>query len=234
MGTVSIANTSANLSADTLLSAENADTITGLKTFDRDPSAPFAVTASSTVVANLDADKLDGLEGSAYTRNDGGANTGGQVKFPATQVPSSDVNTLDDYEEGTWTPVLTAATPGNLSVAYTTQVGRYIKIGKLVRATCFIQTSTWTHTTASGDIQITGLPFAHVTSSGGDSYGAVIFNGFTKANYTQMTAAITSALSLINMIVCGTGQTNAIAAVTDFPTAGTVVLRVTISYEAAA
>lgn len=35
-------------------------TQTGLITFDRDPSAPFAVTASSAVVPNLDADKVDG------------------------------------------------------------------------------------------------------------------------------------------------------------------------------
>lgn len=41
-------------------------TQTGLITFDRDPLAPFAVTASSAVVPNLDADKLDGEEGSAY------------------------------------------------------------------------------------------------------------------------------------------------------------------------
>jgi len=43
-------------------------TITGLFTFDRDPNAPFAVTASSAVVANLDADKLDGYEASAFPR----------------------------------------------------------------------------------------------------------------------------------------------------------------------
>jgi hypothetical protein len=41
-------------------------TQTGLVTFDRDPSAPFAVSASSAVVTNLDADKLDGLEASAF------------------------------------------------------------------------------------------------------------------------------------------------------------------------
>lgn len=41
-------------------------TQTGLITFDRDPSAPFAVTSGSAKVANLDADLLDGLDGSAY------------------------------------------------------------------------------------------------------------------------------------------------------------------------
>jgi hypothetical protein len=33
--------------------------------------------------------------------------TGGQIAFPATQIPSANVNTLDDYEKGTFTPSLT-------------------------------------------------------------------------------------------------------------------------------
>jgi hypothetical protein len=41
-------------------------TQTGLITFDRDPSAPFAVTASSAKVDNLDADLLDGQSGAFY------------------------------------------------------------------------------------------------------------------------------------------------------------------------
>ena len=53
--------------------------------------------------------------------------TGGQIAFPATQSASSDGNTLDDYEEGTWTPKNSsnASLPINNSATY-------IKIGKLV------------------------------------------------------------------------------------------------------
>ena len=56
---------------------------------------------------------------------------GGQIKFPATQVPSADANTLDDYEEGTWTPAIAfgGATTG---ITYLSQVGTYTKIGKRV------------------------------------------------------------------------------------------------------
>lgn len=63
-------NTNASLEGKTITVNENADTITGLKTFDRDPSAPFAVSSGSAVVSNLDADKLDGLnaaEWASYT-----------------------------------------------------------------------------------------------------------------------------------------------------------------------
>lgn len=63
---VQVANTSSNLSGKTVMAAENAETVTGLKTFDRDPAAPFAVTASSASVANLDADKVDGLNAAEW------------------------------------------------------------------------------------------------------------------------------------------------------------------------
>lgn len=53
-------------SPSTLDTDYGAETITSLFTFDRDPSPPFAVTAGSAAVANLDADKLDGQEGSFY------------------------------------------------------------------------------------------------------------------------------------------------------------------------
>jgi len=56
-----VTNTDAGLEGKTLINAESGQTVTGLKTFDRDPSAPFAVAASSAVVTNLDADKVDGL-----------------------------------------------------------------------------------------------------------------------------------------------------------------------------
>ena len=67
---VSISNTDSNLSGNTVVLEEQAATITGAYTFDRDPSAPFAVTANSAVVTNLDADKLDGQHGTYYTSAD--------------------------------------------------------------------------------------------------------------------------------------------------------------------
>ena len=57
---ITVLNTDAGLSAKTIVNAEDGQTVTGLKTFDRDPSAPFAVSASSAVVTNLDADSVDG------------------------------------------------------------------------------------------------------------------------------------------------------------------------------
>jgi len=66
MADIQVTNTDADLSDNTLLTEENAYTITGLHTFSRSTNAPFAVNSGAAVVANLDADKLDGQEGSYY------------------------------------------------------------------------------------------------------------------------------------------------------------------------
>ena len=62
---VTLLNSAADLSGKTVMVLETAETITALKTFDRDPSAPFAVTSGSAKVSNLDADKVDGYEAAA-------------------------------------------------------------------------------------------------------------------------------------------------------------------------
>ena len=66
MADIQVTNTDADLSDNTLLTEENAYTITGLHTFSRSTNAPFAVNSGAAVVANLDADKLDGQQGSYY------------------------------------------------------------------------------------------------------------------------------------------------------------------------
>lgn len=86
--------------------------------------------------------------------------TGGQAKFPVTQIPSADPNTLDDYEEGTWTMGITFATAGDLSVVYSAQTGRYTKVGRAFLYDGTVTTTTFTHTTATGALRVTGLPIA--------------------------------------------------------------------------
>ncbi len=81
----------------------------------------------------------------------------GQIKFPATQNASSNVNTLDDYEEGTWTPVLGGG-GGTSGQTYLVQTGTYIKIGKLAYVDFSIQLSV--KGTITGIVQVQGLPFS--------------------------------------------------------------------------
>lgn len=95
--------------------------------------------------------------------------TGGQIIFPATQNPASNANTLDDYEEGAWTPAFTPA--GGSGITYTTQVGRYTKIGNLVFAEAHITLSSLG--TASGALSVT-LPFSSANIS--NAYSTVQFS----------------------------------------------------------
>lgn len=86
--------------------------------------------------------------------------TAGQVKFSATQSASEDVNTLDDYKEGTFTPTIVGSTNAGTGT-YTTQSGQYTKIGNLVFVT---MTLAWSAHTGTGNILIEGLPYTASTS----------------------------------------------------------------------
>lgn len=92
-----------------------------------------------------------------YTFDDPTLTIPGQIKFPATQSASSDVNTLDDYEEGSWTPVI-GGNDGTSGQTYAVQVGRYVKIGKLVFIEGYAVLSN--KGTITGAVEIKGLPFA--------------------------------------------------------------------------
>lgn len=131
--------------------------------------------------------------------------------------------------EGTWTPTLTAATPGNLTVAYTTRLGRYIKNLPFVTLQFELETSSFTHTTASGEARITGLPFL-VDPLATYSGFMTFFGGFTKANYTQMGTRASSA-NFISFAISGSGQVATSPAITDFPSGGTVRLTGEITYK---
>ena len=61
--------------------------------------------------------------------------TSGQIAFPATATPSSDPNTLDDYEEGTYTAIMTCATSGTITLGVGQDLMSYTKIGRHVTVT---------------------------------------------------------------------------------------------------
>ncbi len=92
------------------------------------------------------------------------AGTGG-VAFPATAVAVADANTLDDYEEGTWTPTLNSFTIVGATPAAT---GRYTKIGDLVYFEVHIAGGAGGNTTIAsvgGTSSISGLPYTPINAS---------------------------------------------------------------------
>jgi hypothetical protein len=83
----------------------------------------------------------------------------GQIKFPATQVASDNANTLDDYEEGTFTPSFAPTVGAFTSATYSVQYGKFTKIGNRVDINIQISLSAVSVGTAAGVISIGGLPF---------------------------------------------------------------------------
>ena len=112
--------------------------------------------------------------------------SGAGVSFPATQSSSSDANTLDDYEESTWTPTYTSGSGSGLVV--TTNYAAYTKIGRAV--TLNLKFTITTVSTASGVVNISGLPFAAATDG-----SAMIFREMANTG-TAFCAALSSTTSL--------------------------------------
>ena len=86
------------------------------------------------------------------------------IAFPATQSASSDANTLDDYEEGTWTPSVTGSTSGG-PFTFGTSQAYYTKIGREVKLSMFMAHNSTV--TFSGAYKIGNFPFPTANYGGG-------------------------------------------------------------------
>ena len=102
-------------------------------------------------------------------------------------------STLNDYEEGTWTPTFTQTSVAP-TVSYSLRQGRYTKIGRLVYIVAIIQTLS--QSGGSGIYAISGAPFAPAGSEGGSSGAGISnFSGITLPGSpaaTQLGLAITA------------------------------------------
>jgi hypothetical protein len=157
--------------------------------------------------------------------------TKGNLAFPADQNASTDPNTLDDYEEGTWTPVITFATPGDLAVVYSLRSAYYTKIGRLVSVSFAMVTSTFTHTTASGNLLITGLPFTPMTTDANyRAYAPVLYSGVTKAGYAALSTALIGNSPSVQVFASGSGVAISNVTAADMPTGGTVAFGGSVNY----
>jgi hypothetical protein len=84
--------------------------------------------------------------------------SGAGITFPATQSASSNANTLDDYEEGTWTPTIGGTGSNPTATAGGGNTGYYVKVGKAVHVRANISFTSISG--GSGNARISGLPFA--------------------------------------------------------------------------
>lgn len=134
------------------------------------PSLRIVDIGASAVALSLGSSGTLALRGAA-------SSSGVGISFPGTQVASSDANTLDDYEEGTWTPTDNSGAGLSLTISGAT----YVKVGQIVTAYCQINYPS----TANGNgASIAGLPF---TVAGQDVYGG--FTRYSTYGYVYPTLA---------------------------------------------
>ena len=112
------------------------------------------ITSNPTLYGNVSVTGVIAVGGATPSTSGSG------ITFPATTSISTNANTLDDYEEGTFTPTVTASSG---SVTYGAQEGRYTKVGQVVTCTFWVQTTGSTLSGAS--VLMNGLPFAQAFSS---------------------------------------------------------------------
>ena len=126
----------------------------------------------------------------------------GQIPFPATQNPSADANTLDDYEEGSWTPTFITTGTQPTGVTYTLQLGRYIKIGSCVLFWFRLQLSS-VGTGGTGNGRVGGLPFVVAAGSGIYNASCAVANVTLDSGYSWICAAPQGTLSEVNFTQSG-------------------------------
>jgi hypothetical protein len=114
-------------------------------------------------------------------------------------VASTDANTLDDYEEGTWTPTYTPASGAFGAITYNSNTfGRYTKIGNAVFVIGLIITDSFDVGTGLGQGRISGLPFTPSPSASASINYSTNFNSdtptgsFTSGTNIFLTSRVTA------------------------------------------
>jgi hypothetical protein len=152
------------------------------------------------------------------------------IEFPAVQAASSGANVLDDYEEGSWTPVI-GGSGGTSGQAYTVQVGRYVKIGKLV--TVQFRATLSNKGTITTNVQIQGLPFAAENTANLPASAALIFSTLA-TTWVNVMGQILPNTSVIEVFGATAAAQSNTTSLTTADIQNTTVLEGTVTYRASA
>jgi len=143
------------------------------------------------------------------------------IAFPATQVPSADANTLDDYEEGTWTPVIADAASGGNTATYTNAGSIYTKIGNQVTIQTYLSAINTSGMTSGNVLYVRGLPFTANGTAQGNFYtyrvgrnastvssSVALNSGNTRVSFLLYTtnSAVTDLFITVGNITSGTSE----------------------------
>jgi hypothetical protein len=137
--------------------------LNGIHAWEAAPSGTAGNAITFTQVLAVEKAKSLALEGATSV-------TGTGISFPATQSASTNANTLDDYEEGSWTPTIGTAS-GTVTLGTTGM--RYTRVGNMVSISGYLSVSSVS--APSGLTYISGFPFVPFTYPGNGSNCPYIF-----------------------------------------------------------
>jgi hypothetical protein len=178
-----------------------------------------AITLSAPAVAGTNTITLPAATGTAVVT--GTTPTLNGITFPATAVPSADANTLDDYEEGTWTPVIADAASGGNTATYTNAGSSYTKIGNQVTVQTYLSAINTSGMTGGNLLFVRGLPFTSNGTAQGNFYtyrvgrnastvssSVALNSGNTRVSFLLYTtnSATADNFILVSNIVSGTSE----------------------------
>lgn len=133
------------------------------------------------------------------------------------------------YVSTYFSPSLQFVTNGDLGVNYSSRGGYVMSNGQ--KATIFFEivTTTFTHTTASGALRITGIPFPAQGSGGGNMFvGSIQYSGINKTGYTQIAPRVEPGQQYMVLTASAPGQPAAVITASDIPSGSSVVIRGTV------
>ncbi|NBU73034.1 MAG: hypothetical protein EBS53_16605 [Bacteroidetes bacterium] len=157
-----------------------------------------------------------GIPLSPPTPNGAVPQTGTGITFPATQNASSNANTLDDYEEGTWTPTNAGDATGTISNAS----GEYVKVGRMV----YIRGYAFVTANFTGN-SLGGLPFTPSGNTAFTSLGAS--NIVLNSSASSLCCAINIDTQAINFFTSNAGGAGGLNTTNN-------VIRISLVYQASA
>ena len=129
--------------------------------------------------------------------------SGGVVFGDAGGSGTSTSNTLDSYEEGTWTPIISGASVAGAGT-YTIQSGKYVIVGQMVYVSARLG---WSAHTGSGNMILAGLPYtANIEYA---NLGVVFRDGLTVSSGHTVNAGVVPNTNYANILEISTGTDNA-------------------------
>lgn len=200
-------NTKAPLASPALTGVPTAPTATAGTNTTRLATTAFVTTGLATHAAIQTAHGATAsiIASKILLRDANGRGAVNGIVFPASQVASANANTLDDYEEGSWSPLL--GSDGTDSGQTITATGTYVKIGKVVT----INFTIWLQvvgTLGGTNAYIKGLPFSatslysiYIGRCNGFASNLIALAGVTDSLSSNISLQYTTAASVNPLIV---------------------------------